>query len=229
MAGIAVLALFWGGALAQDMGTLIDSRDGKTYKTVTIGGQTWMAQNLNYGTMVSSEKDQNNDSKVEKYCYGNDADNCTTDGGLYQWAEAMALPSTCNTTKCRSQISHGHHLGICPTGWHVPKKAEWNQLVMLLGGASVAGKKMKLKNTGYTNWDVSSYNDGNSSGFSAKPVGGRYDSVGISYLGSYVSFWVATEECASYADVRELSNSYAFLYADVENKSYGFSLRCVRD
>jgi len=69
-------------------GTFIDSRDGKTYKTVVIGSQTWMAQNLNYGTMVLGSKDQNDDSKVEKYCYKDQSSNCTTDGGLYQWAEA---------------------------------------------------------------------------------------------------------------------------------------------
>ena len=208
-------------------GSFIDSRDGKTYKTVTIGGQTWMAQNLNYGTMVSSEKDQNNDSKVEKYCYGNDADNCTTDGGLYQWAEAMALPSTCNKKECHSKIKSVHQ-GICPSGWHVPKRAETDLLATYLGGESVAGKKMKLNN-GDDDWDATLYNDGNSSGFSALPAGSRGNRGGFLDRGSSAYFWEASESSASSAYFRYLYSGYASCYAYNSSKTNGFSLRCARD
>ena len=54
---------------------------------------TVMAENLNVGVMVDGKKDQSDNSKVERYCYGNDTTNCDKYGGLYQWAEMMQLPS----------------------------------------------------------------------------------------------------------------------------------------
>jgi uncharacterized protein (TIGR02145 family) len=204
----------------------------QTYQTVTIGTQTWMAENLNVGAMVlgtASTADQSNNAVIEKYCYDDNAANCTTDGGLYQWAEAMALPSTCNSTSCAAQISSGHHQGICPTGWHMPKAAEWDALATYLGGASVAGAKMKLNNTSYTSWNASTYNNGNSSGFSALPAGARDYSGGFRSRGSYVLFWEASESEASGADDRYLDYRSAVSFALSSDKSDGFSVRCLRD
>ena len=62
---------------------------GESYPTVQIGTQCWFAKNLNVGTMIQGANDQTNNSTLEKYCYNNDPANCTTYGGLYQWAEAV--------------------------------------------------------------------------------------------------------------------------------------------
>ena len=83
--------------------------EGQTYKTVKIGTQTWMAENLNYNASGSK-------------CY-----NCDKYGRLYNWATAMSLPSSCNSNSCSSQIQSKHR-GICPSGWHIPSGAEWNTL-----------------------------------------------------------------------------------------------------
>ena len=104
-----------------------DKRNGRKYYYLTINGEnkdgqaasvTVMAENLNIGEMVSGDKDQSNDSKIERYCYENDESNCEEYGGLYQWAEAMQLPSECNTKSCADQIKPNHR-GICPEGWRL--------------------------------------------------------------------------------------------------------------
>ena len=104
-----------------------DKRNGRKYYYLTINGKnkddesasvTVMAENLNVGEMISGDKDQSNDSKIERYCYENDSTNCEEYGGLYQWAEAMQLPSECNTKSCADQIKPNHQ-GICPDGWRL--------------------------------------------------------------------------------------------------------------
>jgi uncharacterized protein (TIGR02145 family) len=211
-----------------------DSRDGQWYQIVTIGTQTWMAENLNVGVMVPTAVDQSDDGVIEKYCYEDNAAYCTTDGALYQWAEAMGFKSACNSVfvsdaKCNAAVSNGHHQGICPTGWHMPKPAEWDLLAAYLGGDAVAGKTMKFSGTGYTDWDASTFNDGNTSGFSALPVGHR--SFGGSFFnrGLGADFWVAWEYGASNAYIRTLNNGFADLNDRGSEETYGYSVRCLRD
>lgn len=202
----------------------------KAYKTVVIGTQTWMAENLNYGTMVLGAAGHVNDASVEKFCYSDNTANCTTDGGLYTWAEAMSLPSICNSVTCASQISNGNHQGICPTGWHIPKKAEWDVLATHLGGSSVAGKKMKLNGTAYSSWDATTYNDGNSSGFSAFPAGNSNPYGDFNNRGNSTQFWEARENNASVAYKRHLNAANSDLNAlSADNKFYSISVRCLKD
>ena len=106
---------------------LEDPRDHRVYKYLTIRGEnrngeqdsiTVMAENLNVGIMVQGAEDQTDETKIEKYCYDNDTLNCYQYGGLYQWAEAMQLPSECNAKSCADQIKPNHR-GICPEGWRL--------------------------------------------------------------------------------------------------------------
>ncbi|MBO7511804.1 MAG: hypothetical protein J6T54_02375, partial [Fibrobacter sp.] len=106
---------------------LEDSRDSRTYKYFAVTGKDTsgkkvtikvMAQNLNVGAMIDGEKNQEDDSKIERYCYDNDSINCLIYGGLYQWAEMMQLPSRCNTESCADLIQPNHQ-GICPAGWRL--------------------------------------------------------------------------------------------------------------
>jgi uncharacterized protein (TIGR02145 family) len=204
----------------------------KVYKTVTIGSQILMAENLDIGSLVqgtSTTDNQIKDSIIEKYCYNNEGSMCINEGGLYQWSQAMNLPAYCNTSACVDQISTGHHQGICPIGWHIPKAAEWNQLATYLGGTLIAGSRMKLNNTLFDVWDSLTYNDGNSSGFSAIPAGNRYGEGGFYNRGNNAFFWEATEIHASLGAFVKLSSSLAYLYSYNEGKTYGFSVRCFKD
>ena len=110
-----------------------DKRNGRSYYYLTINGKdgasvTVMAENLNIGEMVNGDKDQTNDTKIERYCYDNDTTKCDKYGGLYQWAEMMKLPSECNSKSCADSIKPNHQ-GICPDGWRL---LTYDDLVVIL-------------------------------------------------------------------------------------------------
>ena len=130
-------------------GTLTDSRDGQTYKTVTVGKQTWMAENLNYAyTGVPYNYYSGSTSDSTSWCYSNAAANCTKYGRLYTWAAAMDSVGTWSTnskgcgygTACSPTYPVR---GICPEGWHLPTNAEFETLFTAVGGQSTAGKMLK--------------------------------------------------------------------------------------
>jgi len=200
-----------------------DARDHKQYKFVKIGAQKWMAENLNVGTTVSIAVGQSNNSVIERYCYDDDV-NCATSGGFYLWAEAMAFPSACNTAHtpaCGGTISVGNHQGICPTGWHIPKQAEWDALATELGGRPVAGGKMKT--TGIIDWDTPNTGATNSSGFSAFPWGG------LGFRNRFAFFWGATENSTTTAADQSMGYSAENLSTDYNLKTSDFSVRCLSD
>ena len=213
-------------------GTLTDSRDGQTYKTVTIGTQTWMAENLNYAyTGVPYEYingSEVNTSDSTSWCYDDDPDNCTKYGRLYTWAAAMdsvgkwstngkgcGYGSTCAPT--------GTIRGICPEGWHLPSKTEWNALFTAVGGISTAGAKLKSQ-TGWTAYGGITYED--SFGFSALPAGYRYGNGDYYDEGNDADFWDDSGNAFSMY-LNNYGDGYAYL--NLNDKLYGFSVRCVKD
>lgn len=116
---------------APTFGKLVDSRDGQTYKTMMIGNRRWMVQNLNYGKMIKT-LDTLRDTVIEKVCLHDSAQNCASYGGLYSWAEAMALPKRCDTMSCLGKAKVDYR-GICPAGWRVPTDGDWLDLEEALG------------------------------------------------------------------------------------------------
>ncbi|MFC2102603.1 FISUMP domain-containing protein [Bacteroidota bacterium] len=136
--------------------------EGKHYKTVQIDSQCWLKENLNVGSMISASQNQTDNGVTEKHCYDDLPVNCEIYGGLYQWDEMMQYTFAPGTK------------GICPDGWHVPTKEEWQILVSFLGGEMVAGGKMKTTGTLQDSTGLwSEPNDGatNISGFTALPAG----------------------------------------------------------
>ena len=114
------------------LGTMTDPRDGQTYKTVKIGKQTWMAENLNYKTDSS-------------FCYNDDSSNCAKYGRLYKLSTALDKPeSECSGMGGKAcTLPPGDVQGVCPSGWHLPSRAEWDTLIAAAGGEAVAGKFLK--------------------------------------------------------------------------------------
>lgn len=108
-------------------GSITDSRDGKIYKTITIGGRNWMAENLAYS---------GNGNVGE--CYGENASNCNKYGRLYTWPEALALGSS-------QTASSG---GICPQGWHIPDTSDFNHLVRDAGGFNALKSSIEWNGNG---------------------------------------------------------------------------------
>jgi len=194
---------------------MTDTRDGKTYNTVLIGTQCWMAQNLNVGTKIAGSSNQTNNDIIEKYCDNDDENNCNIYGGLYQWDEAMQY-STTEGVK-----------GICPTGWHLPTDAEWTTLTTFLGGDGIAGGKMK--EAGTTHWSAPNTGATNSSGFTALPGDYRSGGGNFYYLTYGAYFWSSSQYDAAHAWDRYLSYGDEDVYRSYYTKAGGWSARCVRN
>jgi len=182
---------------------------GKTYNTVQIGTQCWLKENLDVGTMIQGSANPNNNGTIEKYCYDNSPANCTTYGGLYQWNEAMQYVTTAGTK------------GICPTGWHIPTKAEFETLKVSVGND---GNKLKGEGQG-TGSGVGT----NTSGFSALLAGFRYSNGPFDGLGYNTTFWSSSEYSAADAYYLTLWNVGSNIYVYDGYKDYGFSVRCLED
>ena len=187
--------------------TVTDCRDNQTYKTVVIGTQTWMAENLNYAVDGS-------------FCYDNSESNCTLYGRLYIWAAVMGVASTYNSVTLGDSVNHQ---GICPDGWHVPRSSEWDTLEDYVGGSSTAGTVLKST----SGW----YDDGNGTdayGFSALP-GGLYYGSGFYGVGYDGYWWTATEYSSTGAYSRGMYYDGTYVTTGGYSKPYGRSLRCLKD
>ncbi|NOX48770.1 MAG: hypothetical protein GXO89_17510 [Chlorobi bacterium] len=205
--------------------TFIDTRNSQSYSTVQIGTQCWMAENLNIGTMINGSGNQTNNSTIEKYCYGDNASNCDTYGGLYQWDEMMEYTTAEGTQ------------GICPIGWHLPSDAEWCTLENVvdagsiwcpgfgLRGTDVGGK---LKETGTTYWLIPNTGATNSSGFTALPGGYAY---GGSYnaISSNGYWWSSAQFSSTNAVNRSLLYNDGTVGRFSNDKIAGFSVRCIQN
>jgi uncharacterized protein (TIGR02145 family) len=210
--------------LAQTIGKPgpnITDADGNSYKTVYIGTQQWMGENLkaskyNDGTTIPNITDNSKWSQLTSgaWCYyNNDESNNAKYGKLYNW---YAVSQTTNGNK-----------NICPSGWHVPTDAEWTILTEYLGGESVAGGK--LKEEGTTNWNSSNTEVTNRSLFTGLPGGYRTYGGGYVFVGNVGRWWSSSEDGTIYALYRVLDNKSGNAGRGDTNKDYGLSVRCLRD
>jgi uncharacterized protein (TIGR02145 family) len=200
--------------------TKVSDKEGYLYKTVLIGNQVWMAENLR-------TKKYNDDSDVtlvtdptawkaltsEAYCwYNNDeATNKPLYGAMYNWFA----------------VNKGN---LCPTGWHVPTDDEWTALTTTLGGESVAGGK--LKEDGTTHWLSPNTGATNESGFTALPGGYRYRLNGtFNDVGKLSYWWSSTEYIYDTAKgyYREMFNDQASVYREGAYKTAGKYVRCLKN
>ena len=208
--------------------TYKDNRDDKTYPYVTIGTQVWMTENLAY---LPSVVGPDTGSETEPYYYVYDYEGTSvndakatphyfTYGVLYNWPAAMDGDVSSSSNPSGVQ-------GICPSGWHLPSDAEWTTLTDYLGGIDVAGDKMKEEGTSH--WTSPNTGATNESGFSALPGGYRLPGGTFNYVGSYGFWWSSTQSSAYNTWYRYLYYSYSGVNRYNNNKSFGYSLRCIRD
>ena len=210
---------------------MADSRDGQTYKTVKIGEQTWMAENLNYADSTKTPS-----LLKRSWCYNNNVENCAVAGRLYTWSAAIDSVKLATDADNPQDCGYGKICtlpakvqGICPEGWHLPDKTEWSKLFTAVGGKSTAGKILKSQ-TGWNDHIGTSGNGTDAYGFSAFPAGGRGNDGAFGGEGLYAYFWSATEY-GSY------NNPFSMdLYYDTEgaslysySKNVAFSVRCLKD
>ena len=212
--------------------TIIDSRDGKVYRTVKIGGQTWMAENLNFDPGQGGSGDAKYDWS---WCYNNEPKNCEVAGRFYTWAAAIDSvklatdaknPQDCGLRKeCRIAAAGSTTLvqGVCPPGWHLPTETEWSALFTAVD-RSTSGEVLRSQ----TGWHFNK-NGTDAFGFSALPAGRRYYDGRFDGGGADANFWSATENGYNSAHVMRLYYNYEIAYLNTFGKDNGFSVRCVKD
>ena len=148
-------------------GTLKDSRDGKTYKTVEINGKTWMAENLNYYDTTQNIMGNTN-------CYLNNEEYCENMGRYYSWTAAMNIAPSYATEMSPSMESETERQGVCPSGWHIPDTLEWDALKDSHSTNDFMFQKGWLVSIRADNIRVLR-GDFNTTGFSVVPVNQPYD------------------------------------------------------
>jgi uncharacterized protein (TIGR02145 family) len=212
----------------SDYGTFTDPRDGHVYKTVTIGTQTWMAENLAYLPSVSGPSSGSFTSPLY-YVHGYNGsdvtaakatDNYQTYGALYNWPAAKVS---------------------CPAGWHLPNDTEWTEFTDYLtdngygygGSGSYIGKSM-ASTSGWKTYSTAGRvgNDqasNNSSGFTALPGGERYHNGNFSPIGNHARWWSSSEYSSHGGYTRYLVYDSSGVHGHAFGRSYGFSVRCLRD
>jgi uncharacterized protein (TIGR02145 family) len=176
--------------------------------------------------MIQGANDQTNNRTLEKYCYDNNPANCTTYGGLYQWAEAVQYQNGASNSVSPNPAFTGKVRGICPTGWHLPSDAEWGALETFLGGYWVAGGALKSTSGLWTSPNTGATN---SSGFSALSSGYRGTNRTFYDISYNSNFWSSFESSSTNAIARDLGYNNSFIYRDNANKNIGFSIRCLKD
>jgi uncharacterized protein (TIGR02145 family) len=192
-----------------EYGELVDDRDGQKYKTVKIGDQWWMAENLNYADSAKTPTLTGN-----SWCYNNELDSCAKYGRLYSWVAAVdKSEEECGNGKTCGLSDNVQ--GVCPIGWHLPSGNEWNTLYSAMGSSPYA---MQAKDFAKWNKATDAY------GFSVLPAGGRYP--GSDHIGAYANFWSSSEK-GDYSNRWLLGADGASLGYD--SRSRGFSVRCVKD
>jgi uncharacterized protein (TIGR02145 family) len=187
--------------------------EGNKYRTIQIGTQTWMAENLkstkfNDGTDIPFILDVTAWSALTTpgYCWYNS--DSLGYGALYNWY-------TVNTGK------------VCPEGWHVPSDEEWTTLTDFLGGKSVAGAK--LRETGTSHWLDPNTGATNETGFTALPTGYRSYAGGFNNITKYGYWWTSTEWASSSAWYRDVYYGYISVDRSNSNKRSGANIRCLKD
>jgi uncharacterized protein (TIGR02145 family) len=189
--------------------------DGNVYRTVVIGSQTWMGENLkvsryNDGSPIPYVVENAEWSSLSTGAwsyYDHDESYNGVYGKLYNWYAV-------NTGK------------LCPTGWHVPSEAEWIALGNYLGGDPVAGGK--LKEVGTAHWNAPNTGATDEVGFTGLPGGERSDSGSFVNVKGY-GYWWSTSFSGQLIRRIRLNRDNTYVLRDFDRKRYGFSIRCLQD
>ena len=215
-----------------EFGEMTDERDGQVYKTIKIGEQTWMAENLNYAYLHSIRGFSDSSS----FCYNDVPDSCAKYGRLYPWNAAMDSLGHSNEygeyDQCGTTYEEFYDVsfsGICPPNWHIPSVSEWNALLDIVNNFTT---NLKSKD----GW----IDDGNGYdilGFRLLPAG-RSNHNSYIWIGKKTCFWTPLQ----YSNIPEnlycggYSYAWRFCFSgddsgvsfDFDRKEMAYSVRCVK-
>jgi uncharacterized protein (TIGR02145 family) len=198
-------------------GTMTDQQ-GNVYKTIVIGSQEWMAENL----------------KTDRYRNGDAIPNILSNGvwasltsGATCWMNNDSSVNACPYGRIYNRFAVADPRGLCPAGWHVPSDEEFNTLATSLGGTDQAGGRMKSTSS---LWQSPNTGASNSSGFSALPGGSRqFNDGSFSAPGAGAYWWSSTNFISNLNYYYALLPNDAAFLRDFVDENYGFSVRCVKD
>lgn len=200
---------------------------GKVYKTVAIGNQCWLRENLDVGEMIGGGEQASDNEVIEKYCFDDEPLNCEKYGGLYTWHELMNYAS----------IPGGR--GICPQGWHVPTDAEWKELEGYadtqygIGDAIWDGLLYRGFDAAKHLKSLSGWTDGgngdNLHDFKALPGGSWRINYGFRGKGEEARYWSSSHDSGQNAFHRLIKHERDDIYRDLNWDAAAFSVRCLRN
>ena len=199
----------------EPMPDLVDSRDKQVYKTVQIGEQRWMAENLRF-KLKGTE------------CYNKQEVNCEEYGRLYTWAAAMRLVDYYNSTSITKLKKRVHD--VCPAGWHVPTNKEWKKMKYFVGKTGKSdGVGISLKSKDGWDRELRLPFGSDEFGFNALPAGEKYFIGEFMDKGASAQFWAATEYDAGGAYFWRLTYDSKSFDKVLDTKDNAVSVRCVED
>lgn len=226
-----------------EYGQMTDSRDGQVYKTVVVGNQTWMAENLRYADSVATPS-----LKGNNWCLKGDLESCDIVGRFYSWSAAVDSVKLVNENEKALDCGmgktcglNGYVKGICDEGWHLPTLEELEDFLAsakVIGGGSFNDFKALRSSVG---WDYcrgdkmsgTSFGDEtntNTSGFSALPTGFRFNDGNYTDTGCGAYFWASSETKENYAVSLYITDTFFSAGRNLEStKSWGLNVRCVKD
>ncbi len=209
--------IFLNSCKKEEVQKLVTDIDGNVYKTITIGKQIWMVENL----------------KVTHYRNGEIIPNVTKDTAWLNLTTGAFCNFNNDTTYA---LIYGHlynwysvndNRNIAPKGWHIPSDNEWKTLTDYLGGDSISGSK--LKEIGISHWLTPNKGATNETGFTALPGGCVAFNGVFAGIGFNGQWWSSTENSINTAKYRLMSFRNILVYRDNINKKLGFSIRCLKD
>ena len=226
---------------AFEYGELLDARDNKVYRTIEIGSQVWMAQNLDFYDSSDATL------RGQTHCYYDSLAFCETYGRLYSWSAARGFDSVYNRQLAENGMIQTPHRGVCPEGFHLPSDAEWDTLSAYVdahNGAEGVGTSLKARylwRQDSTNVKYNGFTPGTDLfGWAGLPGDNYVKSESVTvvgkkftgfdgYVGLHGVWWTFTETQASRATARGLYYTYEKLNKGQENKVNGLSIRCVQN
>lgn len=191
--------------------------EGNTYNTVRIGDQVWMAENLKTSTLADG-------TEIPEVRDATDWNVLTTPGRCWYNNDGAANKDVYGALYNYYAVNSGK---LCPSGWHVPSREEWQQLRDVLGDTLSGGGK--LKEEGTLHWSSPNTGAVNSTGFTALPAGIRYFEGTFNSASFFTTFWSATESDNNNAWYMSLYYSDAAVEIRNTSKKDGFSIRCIKD
>jgi uncharacterized protein (TIGR02145 family) len=227
---ITVALLFLPSCKKQEESEVVKDVQGNVYKTVTIGNQVWMKENLRTGSYRDGSWLLTN--LYSDFEWAGAAEACC----IYHPSYVDGLDNESGVLNAYGRLYNWYAVtdsrGLCPVGWRIPTEADWEELIDYLGGAEVAGGKLKSRRTvpdAHPRWEDPNTDASDAVSFAALPSGYRSSLGSYEGIGEYACWWSSTEYDANYAYSYYIYSGDTYLELSNDRKRAGYSVRCIKE